>query len=170
LLAVWLTALAGAGSLVWHQFGGSAGKAESRAAARPSVPVTVAIATRRDLPVYPTDLGTVQASYTVAIHSQVDGKLQEVNFIEGQHVKKGDVLATIDPRLFQAALDQAKAKRAQDAAMLVAAEKDLVRARMLAERNAGSQQALDQQQAKFDQMQASIAADDAAFATAPNAA
>ena len=89
-----------------------------------------------------------------------------MGFVEGQHVKKGDVLARIDPRLFQAALDQAKAKRAQDVAMLVAAEKDLVRARMLAERNAGSQQALDQQQAKYDQMQASIAADDAAIATA----
>ena len=72
----------------------------------------------------------------------------------------------IDPRLFQAALDQAKAKRAQDVAMLVAAEKDLARAKMLAEKNAGSQQNLDQQQAKFDQLQASIAADDAAIATA----
>jgi multidrug efflux system membrane fusion protein len=166
LFALGIAALAGAGSLIWHQFGGPAGKTESRAAARPTVPVTVAVATRRDLPVYLTGLGTVQASYTVAIHSQIDGKLQEVAFVEGQHVKKDDVLARIDPRLFQAALDQAKAKRAQDVAMLVAAEKDLVRARMLAERNAGSQQALDQQQAKFDQMQASIAADDAAIATA----
>jgi len=130
------------------------------------VPVTVAVATRRDLPVYATGLGTVQASYTIAIHSQVDGKLQEVGFVEGQHVGKGDVLAKIDPRLFQAALDQAKAKRAQDVAMLVAAEKDLARAKMLAEKNAGSQQNLDQQQAKFDQLQASIAADDAAIATA----
>ena len=166
LLAVCLAALAGAGSLVWHQFGGLAGKTESRPAARPSVPVTVAVATRRDLPVYATGLGTVKASYTIAIHSQVDGKLQEVGFVEGQHVGKGDVLAKIDPRLFQAALDQAKAKRAQDVAMLVAAEKDLARAKMLAEKNAGSQQNVDQQQAKFDQLQASIAADDAAIATA----
>ena len=166
LFSLGIAALAGTGSLVWHQFGGPAGKTEPRAAARPSVPVTVAVATRRDLAVYLTGLGTVQASYTVAIHSQINGKLQEVAFVEGQHVKKGDVLARIDPRLFQAALDQAKAKRAQDVAMLVAAEKDLVRARMLAERNAGSQQALDQQQAKFDQMQASIDADDAAIATA----
>jgi multidrug efflux system membrane fusion protein len=128
--------------------------------------VTVAVAARSDLPIYFTGLGTVQASYTVAIHSQVDGKLQEVNFVEGQHVKKGDVLARIDPRLFQAALDQAKAKRAQNAALLVGAEKDFVRAKTLAEKNAGSQQNLDQQETKVEQLKASIAADEAAIATA----
>ncbi len=78
--------------------------------------------------------------YTVAIHSQVDGKLQEVLFTEGQRVKKGDVLAKIDPRLFQAALDQAKAKKAQDEAQLIAAEKDLVRSKTLAQNDYGSQQ------------------------------
>jgi multidrug efflux system membrane fusion protein len=164
--AACIGALAGSGWLVWHQFGAPTAKPQARPAGRTSVPVTVAVATRRDLPVYATGLGTVQASYTTAIHSQVDGKLQEVGFVEGQHVTKGDVLAKIDPRLFQAALDQAKAKRAQDVAMLVAAEKDLARAKTLAERNAGSQQNLDQQQAKFEQLQASIAANDAAIATA----
>jgi multidrug efflux system membrane fusion protein len=128
--------------------------------------VTIAVAARRDLPVYLTGLGTVQASYTVAIHSQVDGKLQEVNFAEGQHVKKGDVLARIDPRLFQAALDQAKAKRAQDAALLAGAEKDFARAKILTEKNAGTQQNLDQQQTKVEQLKASISADEAAIATA----
>ena len=166
LIAVCLTALAGTGWLAWHQLVAPAAKTESRPAARTSVPVTIAVATRRDLPVHLTGLGTVQASYTVAIHSQVDGKLQEVNFIEGQHVKKGDVLARIDPRLFQAALDQSKAKRAQDVALLVGAEKDLVRSRTLAEKSAGSQQNVDQQQAKVDQLKASIDADDAAIATA----
>jgi membrane fusion protein, multidrug efflux system len=152
--------------LAWHQFGVPATQTPSRPAARASVPVTIAVASRRDLPVYLTGLGTVQASFTVAIHSQVDGKLQEVNFTEGQHVKKGDVLAKIDPRLFQAALDQAKAKRAQNAALLAGAEKDLARARTLADKNAGSQQNLDQQQTKVDQLKASIEADDAAVATA----
>ena len=128
--------------------------------------MSVAVASRRDLPVYLTGLGTVQASFTVGIHSQVDGKLQEVLFTEGQHVKKGDVLAKIDPRLFQAALDQAKAKRAQDAAMLIAAEKDLTRSKTLALKNFQSQQNVDQQQAKVDQLQASIAADEAAMETA----
>jgi multidrug efflux system membrane fusion protein len=167
---VWVAAfvgvLAGSGWLLWHQFTPPTGKPQTPSAARASVPVTVAVATRRDVPVYLTGLGTVQASYTVAIRSQVDGKLQEVDFVEGQHVKKGDVLAKIDPRLFQAALDGAEAKRAEDTAMLIAAGKDLARAKMLAEKNAGTQQNVDQQKARVDQLKASIAADDAAIATA----
>ena len=138
----------------------------ARPPARIPAPVSVAVVTRQDRPVYATGLGTVQASSTVRIHTQVDGKLQEVLFTEGQHVKKGDVLAKIDPRLFQAALDQAKAKKAQDAAMLIAAEKDLVRSKSLASRDFGSQQNVDQQQAKVDQLKASIVANEAAIETA----
>ena len=128
--------------------------------------MTVALAARQDVPVYATGLGTVQAYVTVAIHSQVDGKLQEVLFTEGQRVKKGDVLAKIDPRLFQAAFDQAKAKKAQDEAQLIAAEKDLVRSKTLAQKDYGSQQQVDLNQAKVDQLKASIAADVAAIETA----
>lgn len=130
------------------------------------VPVSIAVAKRQDLSMYVTGLGTVQASATVAIHSQVDGKLQDVLFADGQHVEKGDVLAKIDPRLFQAALDGARAKKAQDAALLVAAEKDLARFRTLVQNNAQTQQNVDQQQAKVNQLKASIAADDAAIETA----
>ena len=93
----------------------------------PAVPVTVATAERRDVPIRLTGLGTVQATFTVGIHTQVDGKLQDVFFKEGQRVKKGDVLAKIDPRLFQAALDAARAKKAQDEAQLAAFQKDLNR-------------------------------------------
>jgi len=138
----------------------------ARPPARVPAPVSVAVVTRQDRPVYATGLGVVQASSTVRIHAQIDGKLQDVLFTEGQHVKKGDVLAKIDPRLFQAALDQAKARKAQDAAMLVAAEKDLVRSKSLASRDFGSQQNVDQQQAKVDQLKASIAANEAAIETA----
>jgi membrane fusion protein, multidrug efflux system len=66
------------------------------------------------LPVYLTGLGTVQASFTVGIRPQVDGKLEQVLFKEGDLVRKGDVLAKIDPRLYQAALDQAKAQKKQE--------------------------------------------------------
>ena len=121
---------------------------------------------RQDMPIYLTGLGTVQASFTVGIHSQVDGKLQEVLFTEGQHVNKGDVLAKIDPRLFQAALDQAKARKAQDEAQLIAANKDLTRSKTLVLQNVTSQQIVDQQQGKVDQLKASIAADEAAIDTA----
>ncbi len=118
------------------------------------------------MPVYLTGLGTVQALFTVAIHSQVDGKLQDVFFKEGQRVKKGEALAKIDPRLYQAALDQAKARRAMDQATLTAAEKDLDRFRALVQKNAETQQNLDLQQAKVEQARASIDADSAAIETA----
>lgn len=133
---------------------------------RPSVPVSISAATRQNVPVDLTGLGTVQASSTVGIRPQVDGTLQDVLFTEGQDVKKGDVLAKIDPRLFKAALDQATAKKAQDAALLVAAAKDLVRFKTLLQTSAQSQQNVDHQQATVDQLKASIAADEAAIDTA----
>jgi multidrug efflux system membrane fusion protein len=167
LIGTVLAALAGGGAAVyWYAVPGSQPAHAARASARAGVPVSVAVVGRQDVPIYLTGLGTVQASFTVAIHSQVDGKLQEVLFTEGQHVKKGDVLAKIDPRLFQAALDQAKAKKAQDQAQLTSAEKDLARSKTLVLSNITSQQIVDQQQAKVDQLKAAIAADDAMIQTA----
>jgi membrane fusion protein, multidrug efflux system len=145
------------------------GPDKAEAARKPShsaVPVSVVTASRQDVPIYLTGLGTVQATLTVAIHAQVDGKLQNVFFKEGQRVKKGDVLAKIDPRLYQAALDQAKARKAVDDATLVAAQKDLARFKVLVLKNAETEQNLDLQQAKVDQTKASIDADVAAIETA----
>ena len=152
------------GGRYWSQAGSEAFAAKP--AARAVVPVSVAVAARQDVPIYISGLGTVAASFTVGIHSQVDGKLQEVLFTEGQHVKKGDVLAKIDPRLFQAALDQAQAKKAQDEALLVAAEKDLVRFKQLASRYVETQQNVDRQQGTVDQLKAAIVADEAMIETA----
>ena len=132
----------------------------------PPVPVTAAEVGVRDVPIYFEGLGTVQASNTVAIHSQVDGKLQSVNFTEGQRVKAGHVLAIVDPRPFQAALDQAKAKKAQDEAQLVSDAKDLARFQDLVKKGAGTQQAVDQQQAKVDALNATIASDQAGIENA----
>jgi len=128
--------------------------------------VSIAVAARQDVPIYLSGLGTVQASFTIGIHSQVDGKLQEVLFTEGQHVNKGDLLAKIDPRLFQAALDQANAKKAQDAAPLVAAEKDLARFQTLAQKFIEPQQNVDRQQGTVDQLRAAVDADSAMIETA----
>jgi len=153
-----------AGLIYWTQTPRADNTARTKV--RAAVPVSVVTVSRQDVPVYLTGLGTVQALFTVAIHSQVDGKLQEVFFKEGQPVKKGEVLAKIDPRLYQAALDQAKARKAMDEAMLNAAEKDLARFRTLVQKNAETQQNLDLQQAKVDQQKASIAADNAAIETA----
>jgi len=132
----------------------------------PAIPVTAVSAVRQDVPVYLTGLGSVQASFTVGIHSQVDGKLQDVLFTEGQRVKKGDILAKIDPRLFQAALDQAKAKKAQDEAQLIGLQKDLTRFTTLGAKGYDTQQNIDQQQAKVDTTKAAIEADVAAIETA----
>ena len=111
----------------------------------PPVPVTVADAQQRDVPIFLAGLGTIQASNTIAIRSQIDGTLQSVNFVEGQEVHKGDTLAVIDPRALQAALDQAVARKAQDQAQLIAAQKDLERFQTLARKSFETQQNLDQQ-------------------------
>jgi multidrug efflux system membrane fusion protein len=166
LIATCAIILAAGGAAYWYWTQGPIPAHAARPPAPAAVPVSVALAVKQDIPIYLTGLGTVQASYTIAIHSQVDGKLQEVLFTEGQHVKKGDVLAKIDPRLFQAALDQAVAKRAQDQAQLTAADKDLTRSKTLVVQNVTSQQIVDQQQGRVDQLKASVAADEAAIQTA----
>jgi membrane fusion protein, multidrug efflux system len=158
--------LAVGGALYWYSLASPVSGGAPRTASRPAVPVTVAVATRRDVPIYLTGLGTVQAMFSIDIQAQIDGQLQQVLFTEGQQVKKGDVLAKIDPRPYQAAFDQAKAKRAQDAATLVAAEKDLTRATTLSLKSFETQQTVDQQQAKVEQLRASIAADEAAMESA----
>jgi membrane fusion protein, multidrug efflux system len=154
--------LAGAAGYYRYLHGGQ----EKRVSTPPPIPVSVATVTRQDVPIYLSGLGTVQALNTVPVHSQIDGQLNEIAFTEGQHVKTGDVLAKIDPRLFQAAFDQAVAKKAQDQANLVSAEKDLTRAKTLVVRSFETQQVVDQQQAKVDALTASIKADDAQIESA----
>jgi membrane fusion protein, multidrug efflux system len=150
----------------WYLHQGPEPVRAARSSAPAAIPVTVATATKRDLPIYLTGLGSVQASFTVGIRPQVDGKLEAVLFTEGQQVKKGDVLARIDPRLYLAALDQAKARRMQDEAQLISAQKDLSRSRTLVDKSFQTQQVVDQQQGKVDQLIASINADEAAIETA----
>ena len=132
----------------------------------PAIPVTVAAAEKRSVPIFLDALGTVSASNTVSIHSQISGTLQAVNFTEGQEVHQGDTLATIDPRPLQAALTQATAKKAQDQAQLISAQKDLARFTDLAKRDYATQQSLDQQQARVDQLKAMIDADQGAIENA----
>jgi membrane fusion protein, multidrug efflux system len=134
--------------------------------ARPSVPVTVTEATVRDVPIYSHALGTVQALNTVAIRAQVNGQIVSINFRQGQEVHRGDVLAKIDPAPFKAALDQAIAKKSQDEAQLIAAQKDLARFKALALKSFETQQNVDLQQAKVDTAKATIDADQAAIEAA----
>src|ERR1700726_4584072 len=159
-IAIFATlAIAVAGTAYWLSSGGG-GK---RPAAAPRIiPVSVVAATRQDVAIHMSGLGTVQALNTVPIHSQIDGKLIEIAFTEGQRVKRGDVLARIDPRLFQAAVDQAFGRIGQDEANLMAAEKDLARAKTLVAKNFETQKVVDQLQGKVGALKAAIAADEAA--------
>src|SRR5271169_3394246 len=132
----------------------------------PAIPVSVATAERRDVPVYLTGLGTVQAFNTVTVKTRVDGELVKVAFAEGQDVKAGDLLVQIDPRPFQATLDQAVAKQVQDEANLANAKLDLQRFSDLAARNFTPQQQLDTQRATVTQLEAQIQGDQAAIDSA----
>jgi multidrug efflux system membrane fusion protein len=129
--------------------------------APPAVPVTVANVTKADFPVYLTGLGTVQGFNTVTVRTRVDGQINQIAFKEGQLVKEGDLIAQIDPRPFQAALDQAKAKKTQDEANLTNAQRDLQRSTKLGD--FATKQTVDTQTANVQQITAQIASDDAAI-------
>jgi multidrug efflux system membrane fusion protein len=126
-----------------------------------AVSVETALATRHDVPMYVEGLGNVQAFYTAKITARVDGQLEHVAFVEGQQVGKGDLLAQIDPRPLQAALDQSQGTLARDAAQLDSARRDLERYLVLAPKNLTSQQVLDSQRALVSQLQAQLKIDQA---------
>ena len=131
-------------------------------ASKPAV-VSVAATKRIDYPVFIDGLGQVQAENTVTVRTRVDGQILKIAFAEGQMVKAGDLLAQIDPRPFQAALDQAKAKQTQDQATLANARLDLDRYSTLAKQSFATQQQLDTQNALVNQLIAQGAADAAAI-------
>jgi multidrug efflux system membrane fusion protein len=130
------------------------------------VPVLVTAAATADVPVYLDAVGTIKALNTVTVSPQVDGKLLSVGFKEGDDVKKGDVLAQIDPTTYKAALDQAKAKKAQDEALLANAKIDLDRYEKLAATNAINRQQSDTQKALVQQDEALVQSDQAAVESA----
>jgi membrane fusion protein, multidrug efflux system len=123
--------------------------------------VSVAEARRADYPVYLESLGQAQAYNTVTVRTRVDGQVMKIAFVEGQIVRAGDLLAQIDPRPFQATLDQAKAKKSQDEANLANAKLDQQRYSTLAKQSFATQQQLDTQNALVAQLTAAIAADSA---------
>jgi multidrug efflux system membrane fusion protein len=128
--------------------------------------VTQAIAETQDVPVYVQGLGTVQAFNTGNVRSRVNGQITQVFFKEGQQVKPGDQLFQIDPRPYQAALDQAKATKAKDEAQLQGAQLDLARYAKLLPSGYQTQQQYDQQKATVGQFQAAVQADQAQIDTA----
>src|SRR6478752_261680 len=158
-----LLVIAGIGYAIWFWPGGAANQAALNRNANQPIPVLVATAETKDVPIYLDALGTVQAFNTVTVKPMVDGPLNAVNFKEGQDVKQGDVLAQIDPRTYQAALDQAVAKKAQDEAQLANARLDLQRYTTLARNEGVSKQQQDTQRAQVAQFEAQVAADQGAI-------
>jgi multidrug efflux system membrane fusion protein len=125
------------------------------------VPVVAALTKRSDVPVYLDGVGTIRALNTVTVRSQVDGKLLSVNYTEGQMVDRGYVLAQIDPTTYQAAYDQAVAKKALDQATLANARLDLDRYTRLAASNSIARQQLDTQKMLVAQLEAQVKLDQA---------
>ncbi len=166
----WILLIAAVGLLGyfgWQRFSNHAQTTASnnaQKAAQPAVRVTIAPVEKADFPVYLTGLGTVQGFNTVVVRTRVDGQIDKVGFKEGQLVNQGDLLVEIDPRPFRAALDQAKAKKAQDEANLANANLDLQRYTKLGE--FATRQQTDTQRSTVAQLTAQIAADDAAISNA----
>ena len=125
------------------------------------VPVVAALAKRSDVPVYLDGVGTIRALNTVTVRSQVEGKLLSVNYTEGQQVERGYVLAQIDPTTYQAAYDQAVAKKALDEATLANARLDLERYNRLVSSNSIARQQLDTQKMLVAQQEAQVKLDQA---------
>src|SRR3981081_2123805 len=161
-----IAALAAVGYFGWQRWYGQnqATANNAQKSAPPAVRVTIAPVQKADFPVYLTGLGTVQGFNTVLVRTRVDGQIDKIAFKEGQLVKQGDLLAEIDPRPFQAVLDQAKAKKAQDAANLANANLDLQRYTKLGE--FATRQQTDTQRSTVAQLTAQIAADTAAIENA----
>ncbi len=148
----------------WQQTSAAVSKGGRRGGpATDPVPVLVTAARTADVPVNLDGVGTAKALNTVTVRSQVDGKIMEILFTEGQDVPKGYVLAKIDPATYQAAFDQTVAKKAQDEAQLANAKLDLDRYTRLAVTNAVNKQQLDTQRALVTQLEAQVKLDQAAM-------
>lgn len=130
------------------------------------VPVIAVPVAQKDMPIYLDGIGNVIASQTVTVHTQVDGRIDKIAFKEGQEVKKGDLLAQIDPRPFETQLRSAQAAMARDQAQLAGAVRNLDRYTELAKTGLSSQQQVDDQNTMVQQLRGSIAADQASIDSA----
>ncbi len=157
-----IAAIAGSGYFGWQRYSAAQqAAADAQKPAQKAVGVASARVEKADFPVYLSGLGTVQGFNTVLVRTRVDGQIDKIAFKEGQLVNQGDLLVEIDPRPYQAALDQAVAKKAQDEANLANANLDLQRFTRLGE--FATRQQTDTQRTSVQMLTAQIAADDAAI-------
>ncbi|RYJ02698.1 MAG: efflux RND transporter periplasmic adaptor subunit [Acetobacteraceae bacterium] len=164
--AVAVLALGGGAVLAFDAWREPAQAQPQAAAPPPGVPVELAGVTMADVPVTLDGLGNVQAYNTVTLRARVDGQLDQVLFTEGQTVHVGDVLARIDPRPYQATLDQAVARKATDQAQLADAQLNLRRYTELAQSSFASRQQVDTTKAQVAQFQAQVQGDQAQIESA----
>ncbi|MEO8844554.1 MAG: efflux RND transporter periplasmic adaptor subunit [Kofleriaceae bacterium] len=146
--------------------GGSGAPSEKAGGSGRVVPVQVAIAEDKDFPVWLEGLGLVAASQQVTVHTQVDGRLDAVRFIEGQAVKKGDLIAQIDPRPFVVQLHNGEGALARDQAQVVAAKADYDRQKNLHEQNLVAQNAVDAAAGVLGNYEGAVKIDEAAIESA----
>jgi membrane fusion protein, multidrug efflux system len=162
VLLVTLVGLAAGGLALWdHLHQSSSGET-----APPSVPVVATMVTPHSVPIYLRGIGTVIAFNNVVVRSQITGPLIDVSFKQGQNVSEGDLLAEIDPRPYQAQLDQAIANRDRDQAQLLNAQANLNRYTPLAQKGYATPQLLDTQKAQLAQLQAMVKSDEAVIESA----
>ncbi len=164
-LIVWFIVAHSGGGASAGQHGGKGGRAGGRLGGLPTA-VSVAQIGRGDVPIYMNQLGAVTPLATVQVNSQISGYLQQIAFKEGQMVTKGQFLAQIDPRPYQAALMQAEGALARDEAQLVEARLDLTRYQTLLKQDSIASQTVDQQAASVKQLEGTVKTDQANIATA----
>jgi membrane fusion protein, multidrug efflux system len=152
--------------VIWRLSSGTEAPKAAAQTPAPGIPVTAGTVAAQNVPVFLQGIGTVQAYNMVAVKSRVDGQIVKVDFKEGQDIKAGDPLFQIDPRPFQAALEQAQAAKQKDEAQLTGAQLDLDRYEKLIGSGWQTRQSYDQQKAQVGQLQAAIKGDEAQINTA----
>jgi len=152
------------GSGAYRHFG--SGGMRPVAPPAPAVPVSAQTVTSGEVPIYLSGIGTVEAYNTVVVRTQIQGQITQIGFTEGQAVKAGDLLAQIDPRPYQAQLDQAVANRARDEAQLANAQANLQRYLPLLAKQFATPQLVDTQKAQVAQLQATVQSDEAVIENA----
>ncbi|SRR6266700_3995879 len=160
VVPVLLTAVLAAGGLLYFTHVHPLEKVDA-APAPPAVPIVAGTVTQHDVPIYLTGVGTVIAFNTDVVRAQIQGQILSINFTEGQTVHAGDLLAQIDPRPYQALIDQYTGNLERDQAQLINAQANLTRYTTLGEKGWATPQLLETQKAQVGELQAAIKADQA---------